>query len=72
MAVERKPKMDLTGDFFSGAATFGTETIFGLAVGGLCPRFNPTRCSLAQTALRLHPSRVAARPALWPLVQSCF
>jgi hypothetical protein len=32
---------------------FDTATIRGLAVGGLRPRFNPKRVSLAQTALRL-------------------
>jgi len=32
---------------------FGTDTILGFEVGGLCPRFNPKRSNLAQTALRL-------------------
>ena len=32
---------------------FGTDTILGFEVGGLCPRFNPSRSNLAQTALRL-------------------
>ena len=32
---------------------FGTDTILGLEVGGLCPRFNPRRSNLAQAALRL-------------------
>jgi len=49
---------------------FGTETIFGFAVGGLCPRFKPIRNNLALTALRLCPSRAAICPALWPEAQS--
>jgi hypothetical protein len=43
---------------------FGTDTIFGLAVGGLRPRFWPKRFNLALTALRLKPSRFAIWPAL--------
>ena len=35
---------------------FGTDTILGLAVGGLWPRFRPVRSNLAHTALRLCPS----------------
>jgi hypothetical protein len=29
---------------------FGTDTILGFEVGGLCPRFNARRSNLAQTA----------------------
>jgi hypothetical protein len=54
----------------SAGFRFGTDTILGLAVGGLWPRFKPTRSNLAQTALRLCPSRVAICAALWPLAQS--
>jgi hypothetical protein len=43
---------------------FGTDTILGFAVGGLCPRFRPMRSNLAHTALRLWPRRLAICPAL--------
>ena len=49
---------------------FGTDTILGFAVGGLCPRFRPMRNNLAHTALRLCPMRLAISPALWPSAQS--
>ena len=54
----------------SAGFRFGTDTILGLAVGGLWPRFKPMRSNLAHTALRLCPSRVAICAALWPLAQS--
>ena len=40
----------------SAGFRFGTDTILGLAVGGLWPRFKPMRSNLAHTALRLCPS----------------
>ena len=49
---------------------FGTDTILGFAVGGLCPRFRPMRNNLAHTALRLCPMRLAISPALCPSDQS--
>ena len=37
----------------NGGFRFGTDTILGFEVGGLCPRLNPRRSNLAQIALRL-------------------
>ena len=54
----------------SDGCRFGTDTILGFAVGGLCPRFRPMRNNLAHTALRLCPMRLAISPALWPSAQS--
>ena len=56
----------------SAGFRLGTDTIFGFAVGGLCPRFKPMRSNLAHTASRLCPRRLAICPALWPLDQSFF
>src|ERR1700744_4665941 len=54
----------------SAGLRLGTDTILGLAVGGLCLRFKPARSNLAHTALRLRPRRLAICPALWPLTHS--
>ena len=54
----------------SGGLRLGTETILGFAVGGLCPCFRPMRNSLAHTASRLCPRRLAICPALWPLTHN--
>jgi len=54
----------------SAGFRFGTDTILGFEVGGLCPRFNPRRSNLAQTALRLWLRRRAISAALSPVAQS--
>ncbi len=56
----------------SACFRFGTDTILGFAVGGLCPRFKPMRSNLAHTALRLCPRRLAICAALRPTAQSFF